>query len=251
MRFARSAGVAVLASLLIATVASASRPATSDELSKMGSQQGLVPACARALVSTVDPMFGRISSTDAPGCNGDEGYGVQKRVGPGWFFLGNVPKKPLRGCPLTSPALATPVAKDLKLCRNPKAFLLCLPSKKKNKSLSPDRVTKVKPRRCSTLAIGDPYSRAVNLTRVRWRHWGRKVARGRGIDKRFFSSRTRIRVRLKAYRRRRVCNGDFLYTRVKVRSRRKTRIIKFPRACGDANATRLARARASKARAAR
>ena len=135
------------------------------------------------------------------------------------------------------------MAKDLKLCRNPRTFLLCLP----RKGSSPDRVTKVKPRRCSTLAIGDPYSRAANLTRVHWRRWGRKVARGRGIDRRFFSPHPRIRVRLKAYRRRRVCNGDYLYTRVKVISRRTTRTVRFPRACGDAN---VARAHAVQARAA-
>jgi hypothetical protein len=247
MRLARSAGMAALASLLVATAAGASRPATSDELSKMDSQGGQVPACSTAIVSTIDPMFGRLVSTNAAGCSGDEGlYSVQERRGPGWFFLGNVPKK-LQGCPLRNVPLSTPVAKDLKLCRNPKAFLLCLP----RKSLGPDRVTKVKPRRCSTLAIGDPYSKAANLTRVRWRRWGRRVARGRGIDRRFFSPHPRIRVRLKAYRRRRVCNGDYLYTRLKVRSRRVTRTIKFPRACGDANAARAARAHAVQARAAR
>lgn len=96
-----------------------------------------------------------------------------------------------------------------------------------------DRVLRERPRRCSTLSLDDPYAAAANLTRVRWRHWGSPVARGRGIDLRYRRPHPRIRVRLKAYRLRRVCRGDYVYTRLRVRSRKKTRIVRLPRSCGD------------------
>lgn len=191
----------------------------------MSAAVGQPPGCLKALVSTVDPSWGRLRFSFAPGCPQGDGYIIVKRDGTDWRSVLQIPAE--NGpCPVRP--IPTRVARDLVLCRKPKAYLLCLPNK-----TSERREVREKPRRCTTLGPRNGFSDSVNLVKVRWRGWGRRVARGRGIERGFKLPLTRIRVRLTAYRRRHVCGGDYLYTRLKARSRYGVTVVKLPRRCGD------------------
>jgi len=106
-------------------------------------------------------------------------------------------------------------------------YLLCLPKG------APRREVRSKPRSCTTLGPQDSFAESVALARLRWRGWGGRVARARGIERGFHLPRTSIPVRVTAWRRRKVCGDDYLYTRLRATSRYGSTTVRLPARCGD------------------
>jgi hypothetical protein len=110
------AAVATAAILLAcAPAAHASRPASDAERAAIAQLSGISPACLDIAVSTVDPAFAAYGFTGTPGCP-DKGNMVGLQAGGAGFrvvaFLSGGEQCPLEG-------IATPVALDLKICREP------------------------------------------------------------------------------------------------------------------------------------
>jgi hypothetical protein len=87
------------------------------------------------------------------------------------------------------------------------------------------------PRRCNTLGPTEPFAAAVNLSRLHWYAWGGPTATARGIELGFHRPASRIKVRVYAFRRRAGCDGDRVYTRLRVTSRYGRRIVRQPAGC--------------------
>jgi hypothetical protein len=96
-----------------------------------------------------------------------------------------------------------------------------------------NRVGRVHPRTCTTLGPRDAFCCAFNLRKLRWSHWGHSTATARGVERGFHLPLANIKVRVRAFRRRRAPCGDWVYTRVKATSRQGSFAQKFPRVCGD------------------
>lgn len=109
-----------------------------------------------------------------------------------------------------------------------KTYLLCLPRG------ATRREVRSKPRSCTTLGPEDSFAESVALAGLRWRGWGDRVARARGIERGFHLPRTRIPVRVSVWRLRKVCGGDRLYTRLRATSRYGSTTVRLPARCGDA-----------------
>lgn len=218
--------ICALVAVGLAGTALARRPATDAERSAMASAIGFPPACVTAFVSTVDGNWGKVAPTNASGCPMADGFSVVHDKAGTWSqaWAGS----DYGACPIDG--VPTRVARDLRACRKARAYILCLP---RGTSF---RKPRAHPRRCTTLGPHDSFAQAMNLTRLRWRGWGRRVARGRGIERGFHLPYSHVRVRLKAYRRRRACgpNGnDYLYTRLRGTSRFGTTVVRFPHDCAD------------------
>ena len=108
-----------------------------------------------------------------------------------------------------------------------RTYVLCKPRD------SNERERRFRPRRCMTLAPGEPFAAASNLARLRWRGWGRRVATARGIEEGFRRDPLEIPVRVRAYARRPGCNGARVYTRLRIKSSDGTKHIRFHRRCAD------------------
>jgi hypothetical protein len=120
-----------------------------------------------------------------------------------------------------------PAPEELAVTAGPSTFLLCLPKG------GTRREVRSKPRSCTTLGPLDSFAESVALARLRWRDWGNPVAQGRGIERGFHLPRTSIPVRVKVWRRRRVCGGDYLYTRLRSTSSHGSTTVRLPARCGD------------------
>jgi len=106
-----------------------------------------------------------------------------------------------------------------------RAYLLCADRGAR------ERHRRFQPRTCNTLRPRQPFAAAVNLVRLRWRHWGAARATARGIERGFHRPATNIAVRVRAYRRRQGCRGDWIYTRLRVSSRHGHTIVRQPTGC--------------------
>jgi hypothetical protein len=94
-------------------------------------------------------------------------------------------------------------------------------------------VAKYRPRTCAHFGPGGAFGGGVNLRRIRWRSWNRPVVRGRARECGFSLPCSNIRVRIRAYRRRRAC-GRVVFTRLKARSSFGTTVVRLRRCPGDA-----------------
>lgn len=106
-------------------------------------------------------------------------------------------------------------------------YLLC------NKVSAPElALFKKRPRRCMMLNKRAPFARGANLRAIRWKRWGGKVARGRGIEMGFHRPFAKVKVRIRAFRRRlEACSRrSLIYTRVRVTSRYGSMVV-TPRTC--------------------
>ena len=216
--------------VLVAPVA-AERPATAEERAGIAAARNLPPACIDAKVSTVDARWGTFTFADAaPGqCAVGDGFAVMRRSGATWETVGEG-SDTLGACQ----ALGIPVAVGADLtyggrpvCRPRRTYIWCLPRG------GEDRERRSRPRRCTTLGPNDSFGGSANLAKLRWRKWGRRVARASGIERGFHLPLVRIHVRVAAYRRRQGCEGDFVYTRLAVTSRYGTTLVRYPRGCDD------------------
>lgn len=118
------------------------------------------------------------------------------------------------------------IVRNLKLCQEPMTYVLCAASYE-----SSDRDLFSAPRRCNTMGPRDGFAGAANLTRLKWRGWSRSVATARGVARGYKLPLQKIPVRVRAYRRRECPSGDCIYTRLSVRSRYGTTVVRFPASC--------------------
>lgn len=202
----------------------ASRPATETERAELAAAFGVPPECIDATISTADQQWAFFFPTNIPSCPQANGYVVLRHEVTGWQvqYQGSA----VEACPLGS--VPTPVARDLGLCRKPRTYIMCQP-----RGRFSERILRRHPARCNSLGPGQALAQAVNLARLRWRGWGRRVARARGIERGFHLPLARIPVRVKAYRRRLCPSGDFLYTRLKATSRYGSLLVRYPASCSD------------------
>jgi hypothetical protein len=185
---------------------------------------GVAPECIDATVSTVDSQWAFSFATNLPPCPQADGYVVLRREVTGWQV--QLQGSGVGACPVGH--VPTRVAKDLGLCRNPRTYILCLATGR-----ATERVWRRHPARCVTLGPRQAFAQAAKLVRLRWRGWGRPVARARGIERGFHRPLARIPVKVKAYRRRRCPFGDFIYTRLRATSRYGSLVVRYPANCGD------------------
>jgi len=129
---------------------------------------------------------------------------------------------------VAAPAAARPLAAGSETSASAgRTYVLCKPRE------SRVRERRFRPRRCMTLGPSEPFAAASNLARLRWRGWGRRVATARGIEEGFRSTPLEIPVRVRASARRPGCNGDRVYTRLRVSSSDGVKHIRFHRRCAD------------------
>lgn len=107
----------------------------------------------------------------------------------------------------------------------PRTYVLCANAK------ATERHRAFAPRRCNTLGPTEPFAAAVNLTRLRWNSWGGWTATARGVELGFHLPAANVSVRVYAYRRRRGCNDDWVYTRLRVSSHYGRTIVRQPTDC--------------------
>jgi hypothetical protein len=222
------APVLVALALPLAVCAHAARSATEEERAAVALAVGVEPACARVSVSTVDESWSLFRGVLQADCPPSDGWIALRRQPDATWTVESQGPFDDPACPTFRVPPPRPVALDLRLCHRPRSYLLCLPSIRAR-----DRELRERPRSCNTLGRGDALAFAVNLVRLRWRGWGRPVARARGIERGFHLPLARIPVRVKVYRRRPVCGGDLLYTRLRATSRYGTSRIRLPARCGD------------------
>ena len=117
-------------------------------------------------------------------------------------------------------ALSSPSAAS-----TPRAYLLCANAD------ATARHRRFEPRTCNTLGPRQPFAAAANLAQLRWKGWGASTATGRGIERGFHRPSEHVAVRVRAYARRRGCEGDWIYTRLAVESRYGELIVRQPTAC--------------------
>jgi hypothetical protein len=219
---------ALLALLLVAPASDARRAPTSDEKKELADAASLDPACTSGFISTVDRRFGSVVGIRRAGCGVITGTFAVRRTTVGFEVVGAVPVEIGAACPKNVPRAA---ALDLQLCRPAKTYLLCRPAN--SSTTDGDRVLSEKPSRCSTLGPGDTRLEGVNLAKLKWRGWGGKSARSRGISRGFSKPFKRTTIRVRAYRLRRCPAGDLIYTRLATRVRGKSQTFGFPASCTD------------------
>lgn len=88
-----------------------------------------------------------------------------------------------------------------------------------------------RPRNCAYFGRNGSFGGGVFLRSIRWSHWNRRVASGRGIECGFHLPCENIPARIKAYRPRTAC-GRVVYTRLRVSTRFGTVRLR-PSRCGD------------------
>lgn len=202
----------------------ASRPATPAERAELAAAFGLAPECINATISTVDSQWAFFFPTNIPSCPAADGYVVLRHEVTGWQV--QYEGSNIEACP--AGPVPTPVARDLGLCRKPRTHIMCWPGGR-----NAERKLRRHPARCISLGPGQGFAQAVNLAQLRWRGWGRRVARARGIERGFHRPLAHIPVRVKAYRRRRCPFGDFIYTRLRAQSRFGALVVRYPADCSD------------------
>jgi hypothetical protein len=86
-------------------------------------------------------------------------------------------------------------------------YVLCSKSPKRE---LPQRIRE-RPRSCNVFLSSQSFGYSARLSRLQWHHWGasRATATARELN-------TRLRVRVVAWRLRRDCDGDIVYSRVRV-----------------------------------
>jgi hypothetical protein len=221
--------LAIIAFLVLAAPAAAKRPATDQERAAIAAPRGVPVECVFAEISTVDSSWGtfRGMNQELEQCPLGDGFAVMRNSGAGWETVAEGSES-LGACQAHGIPMA--VGRDLTyggtpICRARRTYVWCLPRD------AVDRAQRSRPRRCTTLGRYDSFAEAANLAELRWRRWGRRVATARGIERGFHRPLARIPVRVRAYRRRVGCAGDYVYTRMRVTSRYGRLLVRFPRHC--------------------
>lgn len=213
--------LAVTLILASCATAYAARPATPEEHAAIVKATGGAQTveCTVAEVSTVNAAWATLGANfDREQCGSDvaltlfvlDGYGD-------WIYTGyaqNITQDHV--CPIAQ--IPSRVTLDLELCRPPVHYLLC-----------GERFAR-RPRSCNTLTDEKSFAESRNLRKLKWSSWGGPVARGRGINIGYHLDDEPVPVRIKLFRRLKLgssdgpdvspkCRGDWLYTRMQIRSK--------------------------------
>lgn len=222
-----TAWAALLIGALAPSAASAYRAATADERAAIARDLGgSAPAeCLGLSISTVDEAWASVWWDTSPQpCAEAAADGVQvMRLGSDGIWRYVTAGSDITVCP---PEIPLAIGRDLRwrtapVCRASRVYVLCLPRGQDY------REPRVRPTRCPTLGPTDSFSEAANLRRLRWRRWGKPVATARGIELGWHRPFVHVRVRVRAYRLRKDCQGDRIYTRLRVQSRYGRLIVRF------------------------
>jgi hypothetical protein len=217
--------------LIVASPAIASRPPTPEEATAIADAEGVPSECVHIEVSDVDPSWALMTARNLQGCFTADGLVIVKRQPSGaWRTLYQGPaERNVAICEAIGMTLRT--GRDLgqryrgSVCRKRRTYILCTQLPIRREVV---RVAREKPSRCMTLGPLGSFGGSANLARLKWRQWSRPVATARGIERGFHHPLARIPVRVRAYRLRRDCAGDRVYTRLKVVSRHGSLLIRYP-----------------------
>ena len=213
----------LLMGLALPGAAAAKRPASDTERAAVADGFGLPAECVVVNMSTVDASWARLDGNyDACPDQLGNGFAVMHFDAGAWSSIAEGSEN-LGACGAYDVPLA--VGRDLGVCRARRTYALCANRR------ATARYAKVRPRVCNTLGPSDGFAQAVNLTGLRWRRWGRSVATARGIERGFHLPLQHVKVRVRAYRRREGCAGDWIYTRWRVGSKYGRTIVRQPVDC--------------------
>jgi hypothetical protein len=201
--------------------ASASRPATEAERVAVADGLSVPDDCATVTMSTVDGNWARLARKGSAACeNLDAGIHVMQFDGMNWTQAAALNSR--FGCPATAPP---GVGRDLGLCKQRRAYLLCANAR------ATARHRAFEPRTCNTLGPRQPFADAVNLAKLRWNGWGKATATARGVDRGFRKHARNVAVTVRASGRAVGCRGDWVYTRLRVHSRYGNDYVRQPTGC--------------------
>jgi hypothetical protein len=173
--------------LVVATAASASRAPTADELAQIARDTGETAACLTVRITTAkdaDAGYARVERTEpAPaGCSAANAFTVLTTAGaePG-FWLELLSTNDDGKGPCSENEIPAGVGRDLDVCDPPvppsRTQLTCWRYSKAGKGR---QITARRPSSCLTLAPDDSFADAADLRKLRWRGWGKSVARATG-----------------------------------------------------------------------
>jgi hypothetical protein len=94
-------------------------------------------------------------------------------------------------------------------------------------------VAKYRPGSCAHFGPGGAFGGGVNLKRIHWKSWNRPSVRGTARECGFHLPCENVKVKIRAYRRRRAC-GRVVFTRLKAVSRFGTTVVRLKRCPGAA-----------------
>jgi hypothetical protein len=223
----RAVLLALLISIALPAVASASRPATPEEADAVAAgADGARGICATVTMSTIDGTWSLAVAKDVEGCEfdlEDDKLHVMHFADGVWTRIAMLDHP--TGCPEGVPA---PVASDLGFCKPQRGYMVCA-----NKRATAIHREFDKPRTCNTLRPRQPFAQAVNLAHLKWTGWGKSVAKARGIDRGFRKKDRDTAVTVRASGRRVGCQGDWIYTELRVHSKYGTDVVYQPSICPD------------------
>jgi hypothetical protein len=216
--------VAVLVLLAVPAAVRAARPATPEEHAAVAGAAGFAVECTHVTVSTVDLSWARLDGAPVAGCPEGNGFIVMHFVpGRGWGEAAQGSEE-FSCVPYDVP---TRVGEDLHACRKAKTYVLCRVQDEDT------RVPREKPKTCTTLGPRDSFAEALNLASLSWKNWGKSEATAHGIERGFHLPLQHVKVTVRAYRKRLGDCGDYIYTRVRARSKFGQTVAKLPARCGD------------------
>jgi hypothetical protein len=202
-----------------ASAASAARPATPDEANAVAAGlDGARGECGDVTMSTADGTWALAVANDVEGCEFDiiaDKLHVMHLADGAWSEIASLDFP--TGCPAGVPPA---VASDLGFCKTQRGYMVCANSR----ATSIHRVFD-HPRTCNTLRPHQPFAQAVNLAKLKWHGWGKATATARGIDRGFRKKDRDTPVTVRASGRTIACQGDWVYTILKVHSRYGTDVV--------------------------
>lgn len=222
--------VTALVGLATPAVSGADRPATQAERAGIAAALELPTRCAGGRISTVDSAWAIFIGRRLVDCPQGDGYIGLVRVPDGTFEVVDQGAFEQPACTIWRGPMPARVARDFDLCREPRVYLLCRPRGERYRTIVE------RPARCDTLGPTQALAFGINMAKMRWRNWGQSRATGRGIVRGYRLPPARIPVRIVAFRLRSVCNGDQLYTRLRVFTRytpNRGLVSRLPARCGD------------------
>jgi hypothetical protein len=183
--------------------------------------------CVEATVSTVDETWALMSPVHSEACNTGDGVALLHRnVANRWEDVAEGSERDLGACEHLGVPLRVNADLGRRVCHPRKTYVAC-----RSLGSSGTLRDRAAPSRCDTLGATDAFAESANLARLRWRGWGRTTATATGIERGYHLPLSRIPVRIYAYARQTDCNGDYHYTRLRVRSRYGHLIVRQPLDC--------------------
>ena len=135
--------------------------------------------------------------------------------------------------------VAVIIAGGLCSAADARTFLLC------SRAAGKPARNLVRPPVCSTVGPNESLAEGITIQELRWRSWGGRTARARGIVAPKTNDRRKVRVKLSG-RTSAKCRGSYWYTRMRLTGGNLDQTLYFPRGCYHDRAAMPARASAKK-----